>query len=145
MEYGYRVADGLRVYDIPDAVAEAMLRLVAEKRPNSYPAPDRVAAAVLTARGTMYAGVSYHTAIMALTMHAEATALAHAAIHGEKEIIAITGPNCHACKQLIWESAVNSGIDVVVIMRDGADLLRIPISAMMPYGWPENPWRAGAQ
>ena len=145
MEYPYRVADGLRVYDIPDAVAAAMLRLVAETRPNSYPEPDKVAAVVLTAQGTMYAGVSYHTAIMALTMHAEATALAHAAIHGEKEIIAITGPNCHACKQLIWESAVNSGIDVVVIMRDGADLLRIPISAMMPYGWPENPWRAGAQ
>ena len=82
---------------------------------------------------------------MALTMHAEATALAHAAIHGEKEIIAITGPNCHACKQLIWESAVNSGIDVVVILREGDHLLTLPISSMMRYGWPENPWRDAAQ
>ena len=72
-----------------------------------------------TARGNRYAGVSYHTAIMALTMHAEATALAHAAIHGEREIIAITGPNCQACKQLIWESGITAGIDIVVIMAGG--------------------------
>jgi len=31
---------------------------------------------------------------MTLTMHAEATALAHAAIHGEREIVDIIGPNC---------------------------------------------------
>jgi hypothetical protein len=50
-------------------------------------------------------------------MHSEATALTNAAIHGEKDIVAITGPNCHICKQLIYESSLNSGIDVLVIIK----------------------------
>jgi cytidine deaminase len=145
MELTYSTVDGMRIYDIPEVLCHEMLRLVEATRQHSYPEPNRVAAVVLTVQGNMYPGVSYHTAIMALTMHAEATALAHAAIHGEKEIIAITGPNCHACKQLIWESSVNAGIAVTVVMRDGDQLLRVPISAMMPYGWPENPWRDTAQ
>lgn len=72
-----------------------------------------------------------------LTMHCEATALAHAAIHGEKDIVAITGPNCHMCKQLIYESSLNSGIDVAVIIEEEGDIKQIPISEMMPYAWPE--------
>jgi cytidine deaminase len=141
MELPYSSVDGMRVDDIPQAICEEMLRKAEETRPNSYPLPNKVAAVVLTTHGNMYEGVSYHTEIMSLTMHAEATALAHAAIHGEKEIIAITGPNCHACKQLIGESSVNSGIATVVIMREGERILEVPISAMMQYGWPENPWR----
>jgi hypothetical protein len=39
-------------------------------------------------------------------MRSEATALANAAIHGEKDVVAITGPNCHICKQLIDERAL---------------------------------------
>jgi cytidine deaminase len=132
----------MRVYDLPEATYRAMLCRADETRRFSYPTPDRVAAVVLASRGNVYEGVSYHTAIMALTMHAEATALAHAAIHGEQEIVAITGPNCHACKQLIWESSVNSGIDIVVVMPEGDTLLKVPISTMMQYGWPENRWRA---
>ncbi len=125
---------------LPDDLCRDMLAEVAAMRANSYPTPQRVAAVVLTARGNRYAGVSYHTAIMALTMHAEATALEHAAIHGEREIVAITGPNCQACKQLIWESGVNAGIDIVVIMEEGDRLIQVPISAMPPYAWPANRW-----
>ena len=143
MNLSHSVVNGLRTYDIPAPLCLAMLRRVEETRPHSYPEPGKVAAVALTTRGNVYEGVSYHTGIMALTMHAEATALAHAAIHGEREIVAITGPNCHACKQLIWESAINSGIDVIVIMRDGERLLTVPISAMMPYSWPANPWSRG--
>jgi cytidine deaminase len=71
-------------------------------------------------------------------MHSEATALAHAAIHGEKEVVAITGPNCHICKQLIYESSLNSGIDVVIIIEEGGEIKQIPISRLMPYPWPEK-------
>lgn len=35
-------------------------------------------------------------------MHWEMVALAHAALHGEQDIIAIVGPSCHICKQLIY-------------------------------------------
>lgn len=145
MELTYTVHDGLRRYDIPENLCRDMLAEVAATRANSYPEPQKVAAVALTTRGNRYAGVSYHTAIMALTMHAEATALAHAAIHGEREIVAITGPNCQACKQLIWESSVNAGIDIVVIMAEGDQLLRVPISVMMPYAWPANHWAAAKQ
>jgi len=71
-------------------------------------------------------------------MHSEATALAHAAIHGEKEIAAITGPNCHICKQLIYESSLRSGIDTAVIIEENGMIKQIPISEMMPYTWPEK-------
>ncbi len=140
MELPYTVHDGLRRHVIPTDRCRDMLAEVAATRANSYPEPQKVAAVVLTARGNRYAGVSYHTAIMALTMHAEATALAHAAIHGERAIVAITGPNCQACKQLIWESSLNAGIDIIVVMEEGEQLLRVPISAMMPYAWPTNHW-----
>lgn len=131
MELTYTVHDGLRRYDIPDVLCRDMLAEGVATRANSYPTPQKVAAVILTALGNRYAGVSYHTAIMALTMHAEATA---------REIVAITGPNCQACKQLIWESGVNAGIDIVVIMAEGNQLLRVPISALMPYAWPANHW-----
>jgi cytidine deaminase len=133
--------NGLRVYKVPEDTCQEMLHKVEITRPNSYPQPNKVAAIALTAKGNMYEGISYHTEIMSLTMHAEATALAHAAIHGEQEIIAITGPNCHACKQLIWESSINSGIDIMVVMQEDNQLLRVPISAMMQYAWPENRWQ----
>lgn len=143
MDLTYTVVDGLRLYQLPDSLCEELLAEAEAARRHSYPEPQRVGAVVLTARGNRYAGVSYHTAIMALTMHAEATALAHAAIHGEREIVAITGPNCHACKQLIWESSVNAGIAITVVMRQDGALLKVPITAMMAYGWPENRWREG--
>jgi cytidine deaminase len=71
-------------------------------------------------------------------MHSEATALAHAAIHGEKDIVAITGPNCHICKQLLWESALRSGIDIQVITEEGTETKMTPISQLMPQPWPEE-------
>lgn len=38
---------------------------------------------------------------------------------------------------------MNSGIAIVVIMRDGEHVANVPFSAMMPYGRPENPWWEG--
>jgi cytidine deaminase len=71
-------------------------------------------------------------------MRSEATALANAAIHGEKDVVAITGPNCHICKQLIYESSLNSGIDITVIIYEDSIVKQIPISELMPYPWPER-------
>ncbi len=56
----------------------------------------------------------------------------------EKEITAITGPNCHCCKQLIYESSLRSGIDTAVIIEEDGVIKQIPISEMMPYPWPEK-------
>lgn len=104
----------------------------------TYPEAHKgYAAALLTASGKIYEGVSYLSNTQSLTMHAEATALSHAAIHGERAIIAITEPNCHICKQLIYESSRNSGIDTLVILKESAGFRQIPISQLMPYPWPE--------
>lgn len=106
---------------------------------NTYPKPNEgYSVALLTKKGNIYEGVSYKSDTHTLTMHSEATALANAAIHGEKDIVAITGPNCHICKQLIYESSLNSGIDTLIIIRESDNVKQIPISELMPYPWPEK-------
>jgi len=128
-----------KLFEIPDAVCEEMLVKGTAALAECYPkagGENGFAVAVLTSQGNIYTGASYRSDTATLTMHSEAVALAHAAQHGEKEIIAITGPNCHICKQLIWESSLNSGIEVQVIMKEEGQLKKVPISQMMPYPWP---------
>ena len=52
---------------------------------NRYPknAPFAYAAAVLTTTGNIYSASNYGSATASLTLHAEQSALAHAAAHGE--------------------------------------------------------------
>jgi cytidine deaminase len=116
-----------------------LLRRADKALVNTYPeSRSGYAVALLTDAGNIYEGVSYKSDTYTLTMHSEATALANAAIHGEKDIVAITGPNCHICKQLIYESSLNSGIDVLVIIKESDEIKQIPISELMPYPWPER-------
>ena len=55
------------------------------------------------------------------------------------KIIAITGPNCHICKQLIYENALRTGNDILIIIEENKKIKQIPISELMPYPWPEKP------
>jgi len=113
---------------------------VAVTLPNTFPKKgEGYAAAVLTKKGHIYGGASYCSDTYTLTMHGEAVALAHANLHGEREIVAITGPNCHICKQLIYENSLRSGIDILVIIKEKDKVKQIPISQLMPYPWPEKP------
>jgi len=135
----YKIIKGKKVYKIDDMICKTMLQKVNELLKNCYPEAGKGYAVVaLTDKGNMYEGVSYNSDTLTLTMHSEASALAHAAIHGEKNIVAITGPNCHICKQLIWESSLNSGIEILVIIPEGEKIKKIPISSLMPYPWPEK-------
>lgn len=127
----------LKPYTLPSAIAREMLRRAKAALPYTYPTPRTgFAVTLLTSKGTMYDGVSYHSDTETLTMHSEMTALANAAIHGEKDIVAITGPNCHICKQLIWESALRSGIDIQIVVEESGSVVCVPISSLMPYPWP---------
>lgn len=129
----------MKTYNIDSKVAKQMLEKASRAMANTYPKSNEgFAVCVLTKNGKMYDGVSYKSDTYTLTMHSEATALANAAIHGEKEIIAITGPNCHICKQLIWESSLQSGIDIQVIMELDGGIKIVPISEQMPYPWPDK-------
>lgn len=128
----------LKSQQITEETARQMLRQAEAAKANTYPtANNGYAVAALTAKGNIYEGVSYKSDTMTLTMHCEMTALANAAIHGEKDIIAITGPNCHMCKQLIWESALNSGNDIQIIMEEDGKIEQVPISSLMQYPWPD--------
>ncbi len=105
-------------------------------------------AAVLTNKGTVYAAANYYSDTATLTLHAEQAALAHAAAHGEREILAVacvsieagTCHPCGICKQLMWESSRDSGIDIDVVMagRNGRFIVK-KISELVPYPWPAHP------
>lgn len=132
----------LRTHEVSEETARQMLERAEAARKNTYPTPGKgYVVSVLTDKGNIYEGVSYISDTMTLTMHCEMTALAHAAIHGEHTVIAITGPNCHMCKQLIWESALRSGIDIQIIMEEGGEIKRVPISSLMQYPWPDKEGR----
>ena len=124
---------------ISESIARDMLARAEAVKPNTYPIANQgYAVSVLTDQGNIYEGISYKSDTMTLTMHCEMTALANAAIHGERNIIAITGPNCHMCKQLIWESALNSGIDIQIVIEEDDEIKFVPISSLMPYSWPRE-------
>lgn len=134
-----RTTDGKKHYELTDEECRALLKAGDGAMVNTYPkSGEGYAVALMTTQGNVYTGVSYKSDTYTLTMHSEATALSHAAIHGERDVVAITGPNCHICKQLIYESSLRSGIDVVVVMEEDGVIKQVPISAMMPYPWPEK-------
>ena len=128
-------------------VAEAIKAL-----DRSHPAnpPDRkFGAALITAAGDIYASSAYWSETLALCLHAEQAALAHAAAHGERDVIALACVStedaegtalchpCGLCKQLLYESGQSSGHDITVLMaaRNG-DYKAIQISELSPYPWP---------
>lgn len=131
--------DGRKFYKISDDVCHQLLNEAKSALSYCYPKPqDGYAVAVLTAKGNVYTGASYISKTYTLTMHSEAVALAHAAQHSETDIVAITGPNCHICKQLIWESSLNSNIEIQIILEEDGQIKKIPISEVMPYPWPDK-------
>lgn len=121
-------------------MCQKLLQIAEKAMAQTFPKPhEGFAVALLTKKGNIYTGASYGSDTYTLTMHSEAVALAHASQHGEKDIVAITGPNCHICKQLIYESSIRSGIDTLVIIKEKKVIKQIPISTLLPYPWPEEP------
>src|SRR3989344_3365222 len=129
-----KIINRKEVYTLSLIECEKLFKAGTKAIQNTYPEKGvGFSVALLTKSGNIYAGASYGSGTATLTMHSEATALSHAANHGETEIVAITGPNCHICKQLIWESSLRSGIDTIVVMEEEGKIVRKPISEFMPY------------
>lgn len=117
---------------------------------NPYPKNSKFiySAAVLTDKDTIYSASNYVSDTFSLTLHAEQSALAHAAAHGEGNIvtIAITSnevlekgeftPPCHMCKQLLWESQLRSGIPMLVILVNREETTEVNLKEMLPFPWP---------
>lgn len=135
-----KTVNGKKVYEIDEKTSKKLLEKAHQIVMNAFPktAANKFGVALLTKNGNIYEGISYGSDTATLTMHSEATALSHAAIHGETEIVAITGPNCHICKQLIYESSLRSGIDTIIVSEENGLIIQTPISKLMPYPWPEH-------
>lgn len=132
-------------YDELVAQAIKSLESVHPKQPKNL----RYGSAVLTKDNKIYFGANYWSYTASLVLHAEQVALTHAAIHGERNIVAIacvsTEDNsqeekchpCGMCKQLIWESSRDSGIDIDVVManRKGEYIVK-KISEIVLFPWP---------
>lgn len=109
----------------------------------------RFGAAVLTRSGNVYTSSVFWSATSTLLLHAEHAALAHAASHGERDVIAVACVStedpegmrychpCGICRQLIYESAQASKIDVEVLMGNlHGEHLSKKVSELVPYPWP---------
>src|SRR3989344_3935346 len=116
------------------------------------PEDMRFGAAVLTKKGNIYSSGQYYSDTYSLTLHGEQAALAHAAAHGEYDIIAIaiTGnaPSqpgdsiypCHMCKQLLWESYLRSkkNTELLLLNEKGEILEKLKLLDMINYPWPSS-------
>lgn len=99
--------------NIPEA--ERLLEAAKAALENAYSpySSIRVAAAVLTGSGQIYAGCNIENSSYSLTICAERSCLFHALVHGERDFIAmaivtdseqVTSP-CGACRQVLAEFA----------------------------------------
>jgi cytidine deaminase len=130
-------------------IAEA-IRALDHSHPNN-PKNLRFGAAVQTAASNVFASSAFWSDTLTLALHAEHAALAHAAAHNEREVIAIACVStedengeafchpCGICKQLLYESAQTSGIDVRVFMANlKGDYIARWISELVPFPWPRG-------
>jgi len=119
---------------------------------NPYPKDAKTvySAAVLTKAGNIYSSAQYFSDTYSLTLHAEQSVLAHAAAHGEGEIVAIAitsneelkkGEFCYACnmcKQLLYESQRKSGVAMTVIFfNQFGETQELLLNGMISYPWPK--------
>jgi len=134
--------------DYKTLVQEAIKSL--ETVHKNQPEKLRYGSAVLTKSGKIFSAANYWSYTASLVLHAEQAALAHAAAHGENEIVAIVsvstegdegdfcGP-CGMCRQLIYEKSFDTGIDIDVVMASLNGEYEIKkISGLMPFPWPEK-------
>lgn len=131
--------DNFTTYELTNEECNLLLQSAKESMQYTYPEPHAgFATALMSESGKIFTGASYVSDTHNTTMHGEAVCLAVAAQSGETKIAAIVGPNCHNCKQLIWESSIRSKIDTVVIIEEDGVIKQIPISTLMPYPWPDK-------
>jgi cytidine deaminase len=137
--------------EITQELKEKLIEEATKALDNRYPksTPFAYASAVLTSTGNIYSASNYGSATASLTLHAEQSALAHAAAHGEGSIVAIAvasteelgfdefTPPCHMCKQLLWESHLNSKLPMLLILTNQhGQTKEVDLMEIMPLPWP---------
>jgi cytidine deaminase len=142
--------DGIDLVQLAKLLIDEALRAIDRSHP-SNPPNLRFGAAVKTASGNLFSSSAFWSDTLSLCLHAEHAALAHAASHNERAVIAIAcvsteDPDgdaychpCGLCKQLIFENSLSSGIDVLVFManRKGEYILK-RVSELDLFPWPSS-------
>ncbi|WP_168210429.1 cytidine deaminase family protein [Persicimonas caeni] len=105
-------------------------------------------AAVLTLNDNIFSAGSFFSSTHSLSLHAEHAALVHCALHGEPLIKAIAiasddpetlATPCGLCRQLIFENARQSGLNVVVLtLREREVSVESTIVELYPLPWPDR-------
>lgn len=138
-------------FDI-EQVAEVLIRAAIRAIDGSHPANPRnrrFGSALQTSSGQVFSSSAFWSDTLSLTLHAEHAALAHAAAHNDRQVVAIASVSsedergetychpCGICKQLIYENSLSSGIDIVVLMANlkGKFITR-HISELDSFPWP---------
>lgn len=119
---------------------------------NPYPKDLKVvyAAAVLTKKGNIYSAAQYFSDTYSLTLHSEQCSLVHAAVHGEREIVAIASTSnennekgeftypCNMCKQLLYESQRRSKVPMeVLLINNHGEIQELKLDDMISHNWPK--------
>ena len=107
--------------------------------------------AVQTSSGNVFASSAFWSDTLTLVLHAEHAALAHAAAHNDRDVVAIACVStedesgndfchpCGICKQLIYENSLYSGIDVHVFMANlKGEFMTKRISELVQFPWPDR-------
>ncbi len=131
---------------------EKLIKETRKALKNPYPKNTETVygAAVLTKRGNIYSAAQYFSDTYSLTLHGEQSVLAHAAAHGEGEIVSIcitsneklekgqfTYP-CHMCKQLLYESSRRSGIKMEILLVNSFDEEQnLSLDDIISHPWPK--------
>jgi cytidine deaminase len=111
-----------------------------------------VGAALLTEDGTVVTGANVENASYGLSMCAERVAVfaAVAAGHRSFRAIAVAGPGaapvtpCGACRQVLREFPLGTGLTVLAAGEAGDDVLELPLGELLPHGFgPEQLDAAG--
>lgn len=139
--------------EISNNIKQRLVKEAVTALDNRYPksTPFAYSAAVLTSLGNIYSASNYGSATASLTLHAEQNALAHAAAHGEGDILAIAvasteelvqgsfTPPCHMCKQLLWESSLNSKLPMLIILSNQhGETKEVRLPEMISFPWPSE-------
>jgi cytidine deaminase len=135
-----------------DRMAESLIREATHAIERSHPSNPknlRFGSALQTTSGNIFSSSAFWSDTLSLVLHAEHAALAHAAAHNDRLVVALACVStedergdkychpCGICKQLIYENSLNSGIDTLVVMANlkGKFILK-RISEISLFPWP---------
>lgn len=128
------------MFDLSEDAATALFEAAKIASDHAYAPYSHfaVGAAVLLKDGRVITGTNTENASYGLTICAERIALGSAFAYGPENVVAIavytsldSAAPCGACRQFIFEA----GPDVVVLFMHNGELVRKPISELLPFAF----------